>query len=98
MIKAIQDYCQNHQLKTPQTQAEFCRCIVISLAHRYKTAIDNLKSYTKSEIDTLMIIGGGSQNRLLNKMTEKIADIHVIAGEVEATAIGNIKCQLEAIT
>ena len=95
MIKAIQSYCQKHQLKTPQTQAEFCYCILASLAYRYKKAMDNLKSYSKTDIEALIIIGGGSQNRLLNKMTEEVTEIQVITGEIEATAIGNLKCQLE---
>ncbi|MFZ4456899.1 MAG: rhamnulokinase [Bacteroidales bacterium] len=93
MISAVQAYC----LKTGQpelsTPAEFMKCIVDSLATKYKSVLSDLESTTGRKIDRLHIIGGGSQNQLLNQLTANLLDIEVIAGPVEATAFGNIAIQ-----
>lgn len=75
------------------TRGETVRCVLESLAHRYATAICNLNKMLPYPVRRLHIIGGGSQNTLLNELTAKTTGLTVTTGDVEATAIGNILCQ-----
>lgn len=75
------------------TRGETVRCVLESLAHRYATAICNLNKMLPYPVRRLHIIGGGSQNTLLNELTAKTTGLTVSTGDVEATAIGNILCQ-----
>jgi rhamnulokinase len=67
--------------------------VVRSLAQRYKRGIEQLNCLLPEPVECLHIIGGGCRNKLLNRMTEEAIGIPVIAGPVEATAIGNIMVQ-----
>lgn len=93
MEHAIADYCRVHNLQIPQTQGEYVRCVLQSLAHRYKLGIEQLNRLLPSPVEALHIIGGGCRNGLLNRLTEDALGIPVYAGPVEATAIGNILVQ-----
>lgn len=93
MCEAIVDYCRQKGLRVPRTKGEFMRCIVISLATKYGEVKKMLEKCSGRRIDTIYIVGGGSQNRLLNKMTEEFTGARVVTGAAEATAIGNIICQ-----
>lgn len=75
------------------TRGESVRCVLESLAQRYATAISNLNKMLPYPVRRLHIIGGGSQNTLLNELTAKTTGLTVTTGDVEATAIGNILCQ-----
>ena len=75
------------------TRGETVRCVLESLAHRYATAIRNLNTMLPAPVRRLHIIGGGSQNTLLNDLTAKSTGLIVTTGDVEATAIGNVMCQ-----
>lgn len=96
MVETIQDYCRETGQYVPQGYAEVCRCIFDSLVARYKEVFGWLKELAPFEIDTLHIIGGGSANKFLNKMTEEALGVKVIAGPAECTAIGNIMMQAKA--
>lgn len=96
MEAAISDYCHAHSLPVPQTKAEFVRCVIQSLAAKYRDAVDKLNQCLPSPIRQLNIIGGGSQNKLLNQLTADYLGIPVYAGPVEATAMGNILVQAMA--
>lgn len=72
---------------------ETTRCVLESLAQRYAIAIRQLNGLLPQPVEQLHIIGGGSQNELLNELTAKATGLQVTTGEVEATAIGNIRCQ-----
>jgi rhamnulokinase len=96
MNKAISDYCKTHSLPVPHTQADITRCVLLSLAQRYGKGIQGLNSLITHPIKHLHIIGGGSRNELLNKLTEQAAGVNVTAGPAEATAIGNILLQAQA--
>ena len=61
----------------------------------YQTALKELKRNAKKEFDTLYIVGGGAKNKLLNELTEEICNIKVKALPIEATALGNLKIQIE---
>lgn len=93
MEKAITEYCKKHHQGVPQSRGEITRCVLASLAERYKKGIQDLNRLLPEPIKELHIIGGGSQNQLLNRLTEEAIGIPVHAGPVEATAIGNILVQ-----
>ena len=76
------------------TQGETVRCVLESLAKRYATAIRNLNTMLPEPVQRLHIIGGGSQNTFLNELTAKATGLTVTTGDVEATAIGNVLCQM----
>ena len=76
------------------TQGETVRCVLESLAKRYATAIRNLNTMLPEPVQRLHIIGGGSQNTLLNELTAKATGLIVTTGDVEATAIGNVMAQM----
>ncbi len=96
MERAICDYCgQTHQ-QVPQTKAEFVHCLFRSLAAKYQEAIEGVSTLLPEKPKRLHIIGGGSQNDLLNQFTANALGIPVWAGPVEATAMGNILVQAMA--
>lgn len=96
MIDEIQNYCKQTNQFIPQSIGEIARCIYESLAFRYKQVLENLKKLADFPIETLHIIGGGSQNNMLNSFTANAIGIPVIAGPSEATAMGNILMQAKA--
>lgn len=93
MEAAIADYCREHGYQAPVSQGEYVRCILQSLAQRYKRGIEQLNSLLSVPVEELHIVGGGCRNRLLNRLTAEALGIPVYAGPVEATAIGNILVQ-----
>ena len=93
MIQAIKDYCKNTNQNIPETIGQISRTIFECLAFRYREAIENLEDIIKKKIRILHIIGGGSQNTLLNQFTANVLNIPVKAGPIEATAIGNLLVQ-----
>ena len=96
MEKAISDYCWQSNQPVPQTKGEFVRCLFQSLAKKYKDAIEGVNGLLPESLKRLHIIGGGSQNGLLNQFTADALGIPVWAGPVEATAMGNILVQAMA--
>lgn len=93
MEDAIAEYCEVHGQPIPETYGEVVRCVLQSLALRYKQGIDQLNRLLPAPIEQLNIIGGGCRNSLLNRLTAEALGIPVYAGPVEATAIGNILVQ-----
>ena len=96
MEKAICDYCKDSAQQIPATKAEFTRCLLQSLAQKYQDAINGVNDLLPEPIKRLHIIGGGSQNELLNQLTADALGLPVWAGPVEATAMGNILVQAMA--
>ncbi len=97
MVTAITFYCRNSGQKIPSTHAEFIRCIFDSLALKYKYVLDSLQKLSPSPINRLHVIGGGSQNKLLNQLTSNAIGLPVVAGPAEATAMGNIMMQAKGL-
>ena len=93
MQQAIVDYCSAHGIAVPQSKADTTRVVLQSLAAKYAEATTRLNAMLPQPISKLHIIGGGSQNALLNSLTEQALGVPVVAGPVEATAMGNILCQ-----
>ncbi|UDY34915.1 rhamnulokinase [Dermatobacter hominis] len=77
-------------------KVEIVRCILDSLAVAYAGTIDHLASTTGTRIDVVHIVGGGAQNELLCRLTADATGRPVIAGPVEATALGNVLVQARA--
>lgn len=80
----------------PDNAFGYFRCAYRSLALSYKKAIDDLERNTGERYDDLYIVGGGAKNDFLNKLTEAATGKHVIALPIEASAIGNLKVQMES--
>ena len=97
MTRAIIDYCANTGQKIPACPAEFIHCIFDSLALKYKEVLNSLQKVARFKIEKLHVIGGGSQNRLLNQMTADATGIPVVAGPSEATVIGNVMMQAKGL-
>ena len=74
---------------------DYFRCAYRSLAVSYRKALDELEANTGTTYDKLYIVGGGAKNKLLNGFTEETTGKQVIALPIEATALGNLKIQME---
>ncbi len=97
MTKAVTDYCRKTEQKAPGSPGEFVRIIVESLALKYRFIIDHINDVRNEHITALHIVGGGSQNDLLNQFSANSTGLPVIAGPVEAAAAGNITVQAIAL-
>ena len=78
------------------TIGDYFRCAYRSLAVSYQKAIEELEANTRKQYEKLYIVGGGAKNAFLNHLTEEATGKQVIALPIEATALGNLKIQLEA--
>ncbi len=96
MIDAIKEYCAKTNQEVPETIGEVMQCVYQSLALCYNEAVEAIEGLQKKKYNTISIVGGGCQDRYLNEITEQMTGKTVIAGPVEATAIGNILIQLMA--
>ena len=79
----------------PQTVGDYFRCAYRSLALCYMNAIQELQHNTGKHYDSIYIVGGGAKNAFLNRLTEEASGKKVIVLPIEATAIGNLKIQME---
>ena len=93
MPSRISALCATSGDPVPSTPAEFARSIVESLAEAYATTLDEAEQLSGIKINTVHIVGGGSQNALLCQLTADRTGRTVLAGPVEATAIGNVLVQ-----
>jgi rhamnulokinase len=80
----------------PATDGEMVACIYHSLTRRYREVLEMLRGFASFPVDKLHVIGGGSANDLMSQWTADALGIPVIAGPVEATAIGNLLVQAKA--
>jgi len=93
MPKRIAALCAEAGAAAPDSPAIFARSIMESLAEAYATALDDAERLSGQKINTVHIVGGGSQNALLCQLTANRTGRRVLAGPVEATAIGNVLIQ-----
>jgi rhamnulokinase len=92
----VRAYCTEHGLPVPGTPVELVRSIVESLAAAYARTLQAASELSGRTIRTVHIVGGGSQNELLCQLTANRTGLTVLAGPVEATAIGNVLVQARA--
>ena len=97
MPDKIVKFCKKTGGNVPSNPFEIARCVYDSLALAYKHNVLALEKITGKKVDVLHIVGGGSNNTMLNVATANALGIRVTAGPGEGTALGNILCQLIAL-
>lgn len=97
MLEEIAAACRESSQPEPASPGQFARCILESLAILYGKSLDTLEELTGRKISQLHIVGGGSQSKLLNQFAANATGRTVLAGPVEATAIGNLLIQAIAL-
>jgi len=93
MPSRIRRFCECTGQRPPEGPAEVARCVFESLALKYRYVIEQAENLTGREVRKVHVVGGGSQNALLCQLTADAAGLPVVAGPVEATAIGNVMAQ-----
>ncbi len=96
MVSRIRSFCEETRQRPPEEPAAVARCVFESLALKYRHAIEQAESLTGRAIGTINVVGGGSQNDLLCQLTTDATRRPVLAGPVEATALGNLMVQAYA--
>jgi rhamnulokinase len=89
----IQKFCADTNQRVPQTKGQIIRIVLESIALKYRLVLERLEELTGKRFDLIHIIGGGTKNKLLNQFAADATGHTVVAGPVEATAIGNILMQ-----
>lgn len=93
MPGAIKSWCQKRGQAAPETEGQFIRCALESLALKYRLVLSWLEELAGSRVEVIHIVGGGCQNELLNQFTANACGRPVVAGPIEATALGNVLVQ-----
>lgn len=96
MTAAIDNFCRKTHQPAPVTAGAYVRCVLESLALKYRLVLRYLEQLCGRRIEQIRVIGGGSKNRLLNQFTADATGRTVLAGPAEATALGNIAIQMLA--
>ena len=93
----IRDYCRETGQKVPLTRGEIARTVYESLALKYRWAVERLGEIRGSAIESLNIVGGGIQNKLLNQMAADATGLPTTVGPIEGAVLGNILMQMQAM-
>jgi rhamnulokinase len=93
----VQEFCLHSGQAVPETPGQLVRCVLESLALAYREVLERLLAVSGRQANVIHIVGGGTQNELLNQMTANATGRPVIAGPIEATVIGNALVQLIAL-
>lgn len=93
MPAAIRAYCRRTGQPEPTGADSVVRCCLESLALKYRWVVNALETLTGRKSNTICIVGGGSQNRLLSQFTADACEREIVTGPVEATALGNVLLQ-----
>ncbi|CAN5118479.1 rhamnulokinase family protein [soil metagenome] len=96
MPARIAEWCRDHGVPAPRSQVEFVRSIIESLAVAFVNAVRTAAELSGKTVSVIHIVGGGSQNELLCQLVADHSGMPVLAGPVEATAIGNVLVQARA--
>ncbi|EPR75844.1 Rhamnulokinase [Leifsonia rubra CMS 76R] len=96
MPERIATWCTEHNLPAPQSRVEFVRSIIESLSVAFVDAVRTASELSGKSVSVIHIVGGGSQNELLCQLIADRSGMPVLAGPVEATAIGNVLIQARA--
>ena len=97
MPERIRAYCQRTGQPAPETPGEVVRCALEGVALKYRWVLERLERLLSRRLDTLHIVGGGTQNKLLSQLAADATGRQVITGPVEATATGNLLMQAVAL-
>jgi rhamnulokinase len=93
MPERIRQACRTSGQAVPRTQAELVRCVLESLAAAYARTLDQAERLTGRSVEVVHVVGGGAQNTLLCQLAADACRRTVLAGPVEATALGNVMVQ-----
>jgi rhamnulokinase len=93
MPSRLREFCQRSGQPAPADRGAVLRCALDSLALKYRWVIESLDALLGRRLSPIHVVGGGSQNRLLCQLTADVTQRRVIAGPVEATAMGNLIVQ-----
>ncbi len=96
MPARIAGWCAARGVRAPGSRAEVVRSILESLAVAYAETLRTIVDVTGKDVRVVHVVGGGSQNRLLCQLTADRTGLPVLAGPVEATALGNVLVQARA--
>lgn len=96
MTQEITSFCKETGQTAPQSPGAFTRCILESLALKYRYTLEQLLEVADQRIEMIHIIGGGSKNQLLCQFTSNATGLPVEAGPAEGTAMGNLLVQVMA--
>ena len=96
MPDAIAAQCRRTGQPVPETEGQFVRCALESLALKYRMVLGWMEELTGTPVEVIHIVGGGTQNQLLNQFTADACGRPVFAGPIEATALGNVLLQARA--
>ena len=96
MPSRIQAACERAGGLVPRTPVEIVRCVLDSLAVAYAKTLEQARTLAERDVTVVHIVGGGSQNALLCSLTAELTGLPVLAGPVEATALGNLAVQARA--
>lgn len=96
MMEAVCNFCRRTHQPVPESDAAAVRCVLESLALRYRTVLDAIAELAGRQIDVIHVVGGGGRNGLLNQFIAFACNVPVVAGPVEATVLGNVLVQCRA--
>lgn len=97
MPTRIAELCRQRSEPVPASMAEFVRSIIESLADAFAAAVRTASDLSGKRVDVIHVVGGGSQNGLLCQLVADRSGLPVLAGPVEATAIGNVLVQARTL-
>ncbi|MBS1803253.1 MAG: rhamnulokinase [Acidobacteria bacterium] len=97
MTNTIRDHCRKSDQPIPDTIGQIARCVFDSLGLSYRTVKRQLEALGGRKLKRIRIVGGGCQNKLLNQLCADACQLPVIAGPVEASALGNLSAQMIAL-
>jgi rhamnulokinase len=96
MMQAVADFCRRTNQPVPETEGSAVRCVLESLAMKYRNVLDSIAKLSGRKIDVIHVVGGGGRSALLNQFIAFACHVPVIAGPVEATVLGNVLVQCRA--
>jgi rhamnulokinase len=97
MPARIRAFCKRSGQPAPESKGAIVRCALESLALRYRWTLERVEEMLGRRLEPIHIIGGGTQNRLLNQLAADATGRRVVTGPIEATAIGNVLVQMLAL-
>lgn len=97
MPARIAEFCLLTKQPVPQSHGEFARCVLASLALKYRFQLERLETLLNKRLDMIHMVGGGIQNELLCQFTADATHRLITTGPVEATALGNVMLQMLAL-
>ena len=97
MPARIRAYCERTGQPVPETVGQIVRCALEGVALKYRWVLERLESLLGKKLETIHIVGGGTQNKLLSQLTADATQRQVVTGPIEATAIGNLLVQAVAL-